>query len=91
MEAGKMGSYKELLAPRTTKTATTMRRPRSARSYNSQPEAEALAARFFPNPPANLSDIFDTTFNQAFDQPRFEVRREVTTVRVQKSGAPHIS
>jgi hypothetical protein len=41
-------------------------------------KAEALAARFFPNPPANLSDIFDTTFNQAFDQPRFEVRREVT-------------
>jgi hypothetical protein len=41
-------------------------------------KAKALAARFFPSPLADLSDIPDTTFDQAFDQPRFEVRKEVT-------------
>ena len=42
-------------------------------------KAEALAARFFPNPPANLDDILDTTFDQAFDPPpQFEVRKRVT-------------
>ena len=50
-------------------------------------KAEALAARFFPNPPANLSDIHDTTFDQAFDQPRFEVRKGVTIKDIAKALA----
>ena len=50
-------------------------------------KAEALAARFFPNPPATLSDIYDTTFDQAFDQPWFEVRKGVTIKDIAKALA----
>jgi hypothetical protein len=78
MEAGKMARTKSFLPPEPPKLPPLCGGPGQPDLTTHSQKAEALAARFFPNPPANLGDIFDTTFNQAFDQPRFEVRREVT-------------
>jgi exonuclease III len=41
-------------------------------------KATALSDRFFPNPPANLTDIEDVTFAEAFDTPDFDICREVS-------------
>jgi hypothetical protein len=46
-------------------------------------KAEALAAKFFPNPLADLSDIDDTTFAAQYDPPpKFEVDRYIIPIDI---------
>lgn len=69
---------KSFLPPELPKLPPLCEGPGQPELTTHSQKAKALAARFFPNPPADLSDIPDTTFDQAFDQPRFEVQKEVT-------------
>ncbi len=41
-----------------------------------------LAERFFPTPPADLSDITDTTFADATSKQRFEVNQSVDLAEI---------
>jgi hypothetical protein len=65
--------------------------PPLARSENETPsalthveKAALLAERFFPAPPADLSDIQDRTFSDESGQQKFEVERAVSTENVQE-------
>jgi len=40
-------------------------------------KAEALATKFFPSPPADLNDIHNITFEEPYDQLKFEIKEEV--------------
>lgn len=48
---------------------------------NHDQKAEALAKRFFPNPPANLADVDDQTFLDDWEQG-FDIQQEVTQAEV---------
>ena len=43
-----------------------------------QEKAEVLAARFFPNPDADLRDIQNTNWEEASSKQRFELNRDIT-------------
>jgi hypothetical protein len=47
-------------------------------------KAAALASRFFPTSEADLTDIQDTTWEEATSQQRFEIKREVTQEEVEE-------
>jgi hypothetical protein len=49
-------------------------------------KAEALAKRFFPNPPADLDDVQDQTFSDDWE-PRFDIQQEVTPAEVAEALA----
>ena len=53
-------------------------------AYNHAEKAALLAERFFPAPPADLSDIQDRTFSDATGQQKFEIERTVRTEDVQE-------
>jgi Reverse transcriptase (RNA-dependent DNA polymerase)/Endonuclease-reverse transcriptase len=53
-------------------------------AYNHADKAKLLAERFFPAPPADLSDIQDRTFSDETGQQKFEIERTVCTEDVQE-------
>jgi hypothetical protein len=69
--------------------AEPVRLPKLSRSEDEEPtatthkeKARLLAERFFPSPPADLSDIADTTWaDESFTLP-FEVKREVDSAEI---------
>ncbi len=53
-----------------------------ASAHTHEEKANLLAERFFPTPPADLSDITDTTFADATSKQRFEVNQSVDLAEI---------